>query len=147
MLKRISVYAAVIAAGGLMYMPIIANAKEGGQRGAVFEKIDADSDGQITKTELEAMGAARFARLDTDGDGFITQAEVEAKQAERASKRAARMMKHLDADADGQISLAEMQASPRAERMFDRVDADGDGVITKAEFDAMKERRQDRRKP
>jgi hypothetical protein len=73
MLKRISVYAAVIAAGGLMYMPIIANAKEGGQRGAVFEKIDADSDGQITKTELEAMGAARFARLDTDGDGFITQ--------------------------------------------------------------------------
>ena len=86
MLKRISVYAAVIAAGGLMYMPIIANAKEGGQRGAVFEKIDADSDGQITKTELEAMGAARFARLDTDGDGFITQAEVEAKQAERASR-------------------------------------------------------------
>jgi Ca2+-binding EF-hand superfamily protein len=147
MLKRISVYAAVIAAGGLLYLPIIANAKEGGQRGPAFEKIDADGDGQITKAELEAMGVARFEKVDADGDGFITQAEVEIQQSDRAAKRAARMMERLDADEDGRISLAEMQKSPRANKMFDRVDADGDGVITKAEFDDMKERRQGRRKP
>lgn len=150
MLKRISLYTAVIATGALMYAPIIANAKEGDRRGVAFEQIDADGNGQLTKAELATMGDARFARMDKDGDGFVTEAEIEAAQAERAKKRAGRMMRHLDSDKDGRISLTEMQSSDRAARLFDRVDADGDGVISKAEFDAMKERRQARsghRKP
>jgi len=147
MLKRISIYAAVIAAGGLMYMPIIASAKEGGKRGPAFERIDADGNGQITKEEITAMGMARFEKADTDGDGFISAAEIEAHQSERAKKRAARMMERLDADKDGRLSLAELQSTDRATRMFRRADADRDGVISKAEFDAMKERRQSRRNP
>jgi Ca2+-binding EF-hand superfamily protein len=42
------------------------------------------------------------------------------------------MLKRLDTDGDGVISLQEFQAA--GERAFDRLDADGDGRISAAEF-------------
>ena len=48
-----------------------------------------------------------------------------------------------DADGDGRISRAEFLSGDS--RMFDRLDADENGVIEPAELDAAVERRQDRR--
>ncbi len=106
-----------------------------------FEQIDADGDGKITQSELQGVAAARFAKADGDGDGFLTQTELEKAGQERAQKRAAKMIEHMDGDGDGKIALAEMKPRRDPLRMFDRIDADGDGAISKAEFDAAHEKR------
>jgi Ca2+-binding EF-hand superfamily protein len=71
-----------------------------------------------------------FTALDGNGDGMITPQEI---------RRAAVSLKKLDADGDGNISLAE--ASPQmgdpaqmANQMFAQADRDGDGQLTAAEL-------------
>lgn len=125
-----------------------AEAREG-QHGAhhgnrpSFEMLDTNADGQLTRAELESHRAARFAEADNNGDGMLSLEELQAQGAERAAKRAARMMEHLDANSDGQLTQEEMAQGRRGgglERMFGRVDADEDGVISKAEFDTAREK-------
>lgn len=105
-----------------------------------FEHLDANADGKLTQEEMNAARSARFDLSDTDGDGFLSLAELEAHHVERAKARAEKMLKRMDADADGKISQDEIAQGRKAGRFFDRADADGDGAITKAEFDAAGER-------
>lgn len=113
-----------------------------------FAALDADADGKITQTEMQAHRAARVAALDADADGRISLEELKAdhvRQATgRAEQRATRMMAAMDADGDGALTAAEMMAGPGAAGMFDRIDTDGDGAISKAEADAMRDRMADR---
>ncbi len=129
-----------------------------------FTEIDANGDGGITPEELRAYGdlrgQARFTQTDIDGDGLLTRDELLARGAEQAGERIDRMIGALDSDADGMISLAEMEArkdggerrggdAHRAEdqsgekrggrgaRMFERADADSDGSLSAAEWDAI----------
>jgi Ca2+-binding EF-hand superfamily protein len=98
-----------------------------------FAAIDSDKDGSITKEEMAAYHAAQIALADTDKDGFLSPAELaahhQAAMAGRGEDRAARMIKRLDSDGDGALSLAEAQEGPNA-RMFARLDRDDDGVIS-----------------
>lgn len=108
-----------------------------------FEMLDTNADGQLTRAELEAHRTARFTAADSNGDGMLSVEELQAQGAERAAKRAVRMMEHLDANSDGQLTQEEMAQGRRGggmERMFGRVDADEDGVISKAEFDTAREK-------
>lgn len=109
--------------------------------------------GGLAALTLAAGGAAlaqqapqdppRQARGDQDGDGRISKSEF-------VDARVARLT-GLDADRDGTVSTAEMQAGREArraqgaDRMFARMDADGNGAITRAEFDAVREKRGERR--
>lgn len=119
----------------------------GGFHGAPVEfgTLDSNGDGQITREEMQARGAARIAEADTDGDGFLTVEELEAAGAERARTFASRMIERLDADEDGRLSAEELQKPDRADRRFDRVDADGNGTISEAEFEAARAKMKDRR--
>lgn len=76
-----------------------------------FPLIDANQDGLLERTELQAYAAARrelreearrarFGALDADGNGVIAGDELEGRQ------RLAR----LDANADGRIELDEFKA-------------------------------------
>jgi Ca2+-binding EF-hand superfamily protein len=130
-------------------------------------------------TERRAqMRAGLFDRLDTDKNGAISRAEFEAHASARAERRAerrgpdgmrggrgmrqARMMRHrgpgamaggrfggamferMDSDHDGRVSIAE--ASSRALEMFDRADSNRDGTVTMEERRASMQRfREDRR--
>ena len=110
----------------------------------LFERMDADQDGSITKAEVEAAAVARFTEADANGDGLLDADEMaaagEGRNAERRAKRIAKHMERADTDGDGAISLEEMTASGgnRMDRMFENLDADGDGVITQAEAEAAK---------
>src|SRR5690606_18298734 len=42
----------------------------------MFEKIDADGDGNVTKVEAEAAANEHFSRLDKNSDGTITKDEI-----------------------------------------------------------------------
>ena len=120
--------------------PVIERQMKNAQSTRLFENLDSDGDGAITKSEAEAAGAARFAAADANGDGLLTADEMAAAAQNRQAERIAKRIEKLDANGDGALSLEEMSAkgSKRLAHMFDRLDADGDGVITKAEAEAAK---------
>lgn len=56
--------------------------KDGHNHGAkMFEKLDTDSDGIITKAEFIAKTERKFAKMDADSDGKVTKEEVEKHRA------------------------------------------------------------------
>jgi Ca2+-binding EF-hand superfamily protein len=73
-----------------------------------------------------------FETLDTDGNGEITRDEM-------MQRRTARMME-ADADADGKLTVAELEeamrkrAEARVAEMMKTYDADGDGVLVVEEL-------------
>ena len=114
-------------------------------QGPDFATLDADGNGELTREELQARGAARFEEADANGDGLLSQTELEAQGTERAQKRAARMIERMDANGDGQLSQEEISTRRNAGRFFDRIDSDDSGTITQAEFDAAREKMRERR--
>ena len=112
----------------------------------MMDKLDLNSDGEITAEEIEAHDAAMFAEMDADGDGVVTGAEMtahhDAKREEMRRKmeerRQAKMIEHLDQDGDGVISAEEFASRPK--RGFDMADTNGDGVIDADEIQTAKEK-------
>jgi Ca2+-binding EF-hand superfamily protein len=108
----------------------------------MFDTIDADKDGKVTKDEMDAHRAAEFAAADTNSDGVLSAEELTqkhlARMAETVAERTARMIENLDDNADGSLSAEEMD--PRMQdRRFSRMDQDNDGAISKAEVEAAME--------
>jgi Ca2+-binding EF-hand superfamily protein len=95
-----------------------------------------------------SRAAEQFKRADTDGNGSLSRAE-----AEKGSPRLAKNFDTIDANKDGQVSPAEIDAwrkaraaqmnTQRDERVaaaranfnehFKKADTDGDGALSKAE--------------
>jgi Ca2+-binding EF-hand superfamily protein len=44
--------------------------------GQMFDRMDADKDGQVTKAEFQAAGDKMFQRMDKNGDGIIEKDEM-----------------------------------------------------------------------
>ena len=105
----------------------------------LFKDHDQHADGVIDKSEIEAARVGRFTDSDANNGGALTESEViaavRARAEDRAEKMAKRMMRWLDSNDDGAVSMAEYEAmtNKRMVKMMDRLDADKDGVITKAE--------------
>lgn len=130
----------VYAAGG--------HGGKGGMRGMnMFQQLDADGDGTVTKAEFDAFSQARFAELDGDADGALTQEEILAHRGEgrrggmrgapteeQRAEMAARMIERRDTNGDGQLSADEIAAPVD---MFAALDADEDGLLSREEFEAM----------
>jgi len=114
----------------------------------IFERFDADGDGQVTQEEIDGAAETRFSDADTDGDGMLSEAEFMAQAQEQAGERAAERFARLDADGDGMLSRDVLEArrgGQRMERMFNRLDANDDGAITMEEAEAAMERFRERR--
>jgi hypothetical protein len=72
-------------------------ANAGGRADALFAKLDADGDGQVSKTEFEgalgkagidtARADALFARFDANGDGCISKSELAPQRAAYLHRR------------------------------------------------------------
>ncbi len=109
---------------------------------AAHAKPDANGDGVITKAEAAKFPrlAEKFDQLDKNKDGKLAGDELPMR---RAGMRGHDMRGHgggmrgLDADKDGRISRAEMQAGEAkwAER-FDRMDVNKDGYLDRADRQA-----------
>ncbi|SFS02418.1 EF-hand domain-containing protein [Yoonia litorea] len=131
--------AMVVAAGA-------AQAQGHGNRPS-FDALDLNSDGTLSRAELQAQAGLRFETADANGDGALSEDELIAAASSRAQDRIERMMERFDTNGDGLLQQAELPrpGEGRTARMFERVDANRDGLISEDEFEAAKARMQDRR--
>ena len=152
MKKQIAFAALAVALGAG-----VAVASPGDRMGRMFERIDADGSGSISKDEARTMHSERFGRMDADGDGILTLEEFAKHRGghghhgrhgdgDRMGDRDARIEQRfdrLDANDDDAVTLDEMKSAAdtrterreamRAER-FANFDADKDGGISEQEF-------------
>lgn len=116
---------AAIVLGLTLLGVALAHADEvGGLAESMFDRLDANRDGIVTRDEVEAARGRVFDRLDADHDGAASAAEIEAAR-EAARKRG---MKRLSRVADLRANMA----SP-SER-FEAMDLDKDGKLSRQEF-------------
>jgi Ca2+-binding EF-hand superfamily protein len=114
-----------------------------------FEQLDADKNGSVSASELQAEVARHFAQADQNKDGRVTKQESEAFFASKRAEREAKHAEHAkarfaeqDANKDGKLSKQELSKLPGD--WFERVDLNGDGFVTADEMAeahaAMKDR-------
>jgi len=96
----------------------------------LFDKIDQDRRGQITRQQTLDYLAQLFNQLDTNHDGFLTEDEVQPVAGMIGSKSAADMVFRLDTNGDGKLSVKEFQRV--AIYLFTR-DANHDEILTRDE--------------
>ena len=127
--------AAVLAAGACGFAQAQDGPQERGDRHGIFQS-DANSDGVLTRAEFDAGRTALFARLDADHNGQLTRDEMHAERGERGEHRGRRgghrggmhQLASADANNDGNITREEFLARPN--EMFQRLDTNNDGVIS-----------------
>ncbi len=157
----------ILAAGLALLAVPMATAQPGPAQGAgpggrgperMFQQLDTNSDGRVTREEALGWVASRFQQADTDRDGALSLAEFQAVRAgtrpnaspnaspntgpkpnpnpetglARSGERRAAMFRALDANADGRLTLEEVR--PAVEARFRAADANSDGVVTREEL-------------
>ena len=107
----------------------------------IFQQLDKNGDGKLTKDELPERMAQFLMRADTNGDGSITKDELmEARKKMAAAKPAAgaglpsvdEMLQRHDKNSDGKLTKDELPEFA-AERLM-RADTNGDGAVSKEEL-------------
>jgi Ca2+-binding EF-hand superfamily protein len=94
-----------------------------------------------TKEQAEQHAAMLFEQLDANHDGFITQSEIDAfikmmGDNPRMTGRVTKMFTEADLNHDGKVSAAEAKA--HADAVFDAADTNHDGVLTAEERQAAR---------
>lgn len=104
-----------------------------------FSFRDRNSDGFLDEADASPMQQRRMAMREERRDARAEDGE--ARGPRREGRRGGR--EGFDANDDGRVSAEEFRN--RTGAMFDRLDADSDGAVTPAELDAMMEARAERR--
>ncbi|MEP6939503.1 MAG: EF-hand domain-containing protein [Rudaea sp.] len=96
---------------------------------AAFAQLDANGDGVVTRDEFVAAAKARFSALDASHTGQLTAAQIAKSPTaqQRDLKFADHIVKKLDTNGDGSVSLDEYLAGAKAR--FSRLDRGGDGYL------------------
>ncbi len=133
-------------------------------RQRMYNSMDTDGNGSVSKNELSSMMSgtsttldvdALFSQIDTDGDGAITTNEFDSAMntmgyppspfGEMSSDDVAQQLfTTSDTNGDGQLDTDELSAmaatgpegGPSADELIGKLDTDGDGTLSEAEFAA-----------
>jgi Ca2+-binding EF-hand superfamily protein len=102
--------------------------------------VDANNDGIVTREEAGKYPrlAADFDSADANKDGQLDATELQAHREKTRGEMRAKAderWKAADTDGDGKLSLAEAQASmPRMAERFQAIDANKDGYVSRDEM-------------
>jgi Ca2+-binding EF-hand superfamily protein len=114
-----------------------------------FKMMDANGDGKISRAEHAAGAKEMFLKCDANHDGIVTATEMDASMAAQGEKpgkhdkTSAEKIQMIDQNGDGQLTAAEHAAG--TETLFAKMDKDGDGFLSKDECDdAQKMMRKDK---
>ena len=117
-----------------------------GDRATIFDRLDANHDGNISRQEFMAgRGQVRQERVTImrDGAGAPGQMRMHRMGTGAGIGGFGRLFDMADANHDGRVSLAEAQAAALAH--FDRADTNHDGKITPDERRQVRVMRMERR--
>jgi Ca2+-binding EF-hand superfamily protein len=103
----------------------------------LFERMDENKDGQVTRQEAEVAGQRLFARLDANKDGAVTHDEAEAGTRALRQEELGARFKELDANHDGRLSADEARLPAP---IFDQLDVNKDHALSLNEFSARPDR-------
>lgn len=95
-------------------------------------RYDANSDGRITRRELEAGLRQDFRQADTNHDGRLDADEARSENQRRIRLDQSDAIPLIDWDHDGYVDFEEFAAPMRS--LFEQYDADEDGVVTLQEM-------------
>lgn len=99
-----------------------------------FEALDTNRDGKLTADELAPERKDAILRADANKDGAVTFDEFAARSRQFLVRRVEVEFKALDADHDGKLTKAEVDAARGKPMLLLIADADKDGVVTKDEL-------------
>lgn len=127
----------LIAAGlCLLATPTLANEPYFPRGQKTFDRVDANKDGKIEKSEFLPLAVRRLAKMDVNGDRSVSTAEIDARLKEGLERRRNRIMAVMDANKDGVITESELDNLVSA--MFNGADSDKDGGLSMAELKGFK---------
>ena len=106
----------------------------------MFERMDGNGDGQITRDEWPEQAPPMLERMDSDGDGVITREEISnfrpgggrGQGGRGQPMNLERMFERFDANGDGKITEDELPED--APPLIQRLDRDGDGAVSRDEI-------------
>ena len=104
------------------------HARRAAMQQQMFERLDGDHDGQVSRAEYKAWIDGRFDTLDANGDGSVDADEIARSPAtaKRVSRRAEGFIKRYDATGSGKVTRADFEAKEMAR--FERIGAGADSV-------------------
>lgn len=113
---------------------------------SMFDQMDANHDGVVTKKEFDDFHDKKFKEMDANHDGKITREEMEAfhqkvsgQMREQMREQFKKRFEEADANHDGALSKEEAKKMPFVAEHFDEIDANHDGKVTMDEIEvAMK---------
>ena len=115
------------------YRDLLLRARDSGASGIGnrFAAIDRNGDGKLSREEFQGPPAV-FDRLDADKDGFLTRTEAAAMRAGPGSPaQLAERIKSMDKNGDGKITREEFTGFPPN---FERLDTNKNGAIESDEL-------------
>ena len=134
----------ILLLSGLAVSALASAADEWKPGGSVDDQVrmmDANGDGKVSPQEHAAGAKLMFDKIDADHDGEVTAAEMDAAHKAAGSDgggmSSADKIKTIDSNGDGKLSAAEHAAG--SESMFTKTDANHDGSIDAAEVKAAHE--------
>lgn len=113
-----------------------------GMMGQLMKKVDANGDRAVTQTEIDTFRAATVANADASGEGDISLDEFETIYLELTRNRMVDAFQNLDADGDGVVTQAEMDA--RFGNIVERMDRNDDGKLDREDRDGRDKKGDDR---
>jgi Ca2+-binding EF-hand superfamily protein len=103
-----------------------------GSMDSMFEQLDADGNGKVTREEATAFRDQKFTEFDQDGSGELNFNEYSAMIASLQKDRLRSGFDRQDADKDGGLSKEELAS--RLDRMFSWMDKNDDGAVERTEM-------------